>query len=49
MTFNKCSINRKIYGYLYDEADNEIEITDVGRKFYFKLNSTSLVILFSAF
>lgn len=28
MTFNKCSINGKLYGYIYDSANNEIEITD---------------------
>lgn len=26
MTFNKCSINGKLYGYLYDAQGNEIEI-----------------------
>ena len=29
MTFNKCSINGKLYGYIYDAHNNEIEITDV--------------------
>ena len=29
MTFNKCSINEKIYGYIYDSKNNEIEITEV--------------------
>ena len=29
MTFNKCSINHKLYGYIYDKYNNEIEITDV--------------------
>jgi phospholipid-translocating ATPase len=28
MTFNKCCINGKLYGYLYDSMSNEIEITD---------------------
>lgn len=28
MTFNKCSINGKLYGYIYDTSFNEIEITD---------------------
>ena len=29
MTFNKCSINGTLYGYLFDEDKNEIEITEV--------------------
>ena len=36
MTFNKCSINGKLYGYLYDDKNNEIEITEV-ILFIFKL------------
>lgn len=28
MTFNKCSINGTLYGYIYDSDDNEIEIND---------------------
>jgi phospholipid-translocating ATPase len=28
MTFNKCSINGKLYGYLYDAQANEIEINE---------------------
>ncbi len=33
MTFNKCSIDGKIYGYIYDSKNNEIEITDVNQSF----------------
>jgi hypothetical protein len=29
MTFNKCSIRGKFYGYVYDEAGNEIEDPEV--------------------
>ncbi len=29
MTFNKCSIDGLMYGYIYDLENNEIEITDV--------------------
>lgn len=29
MTFNKCSINGKLYGYLYDSQANEIEINEL--------------------
>ena len=31
MTFNKCSINNVLYGYIYDKDHNEIEITDSTR------------------
>jgi hypothetical protein len=37
MTFNKCSIREKIYGYVKDEAGNEI--TDVEVKTKFRINS----------
>ena len=29
MTFNKCSIRGKLYGYVIDENGNEIQDTDV--------------------
>ncbi len=35
MTFNKCSINGKLYGYIYDEANNEIEITEVSNYVFY--------------
>jgi phospholipid-translocating ATPase len=38
MTFNKCSINAKLYGYLYDPANNEIEITDKTPSIDFSFN-----------
>lgn len=38
MTFNKCSINGTLYGYLYDKQNNEIEITDSTSPLDFKWN-----------
>jgi len=32
MTFNKCSIRGKLYGYVNDEAGNEIQ--DIEVKFF---------------
>lgn len=29
MTFNKCSINGRQFGYVYDENGREIEISEV--------------------
>ncbi len=29
MTFNKCSIRGKIYGYVFDEAGNEVQDPEV--------------------
>jgi hypothetical protein len=29
MTFNKCSIRGKLYGYVTDEAGNEVQDTEV--------------------
>ena len=40
MTFNKCSINEKIYGYIYDSNYNEMEITEV-KKFNFFMKELS--------
>lgn len=38
MTFNKCSINNVLYGYIYDENRNEIEITDSTKPIDFSWN-----------
>lgn len=35
MTFNKCSIDGKMYGYIFDSQNNEIEINDVNLKTFF--------------
>lgn len=32
MTFNKCSVRGTLYGYVYDEAGNEIQDVEVKRK-----------------
>jgi hypothetical protein len=29
MTFNKCSVRGQLYGYVYDEAGNEIQDPEV--------------------
>lgn len=41
MTFNKCSINGKLYGYVYDSMNNEIEITDNTPSLDFSFNHYS--------
>jgi len=35
MTFNKCSIRGKLYGYIMDEAGNEIQDPEVKLIFLF--------------
>jgi len=35
MTFNKCSIRGKLYGYVTDEAGNEIQDPEVILIFFF--------------
>lgn len=32
MTFNKCSVRGKLYGYVYDEAGNEVTDVEVKKK-----------------
>jgi phospholipid-translocating ATPase len=39
MTFNKCSINNKLYGYVYDSQGNEIEKNDKTKSIDFSWNS----------
>ena len=38
MTFNKCSINGQLYGYVLDANKNEIEITDETKPLDFSWN-----------
>jgi len=35
---NKCSINGKLFGYIYDEAHNEIPITELTKSIEFSAN-----------
>ena len=39
MTFNKCSIRGKLYGYVTDEAGNEIQDLEVRWWYNFNLNN----------
>ena len=35
MTFNKCSIHGKLYGYVTDESGNEVQNSEVNSIFDF--------------